>query len=213
MLEDVRARITAAATAAGRDARDVTLVAVTKFRSTSDIASLIARDQRVFGENRVQDAVEKFPALRELHGDLRVHLIGRLQTNKVKDAVRTFDIIETVDRPALAIELGREMRKQNRSLPCLIQVNTGEEPQKGGVAPRALETLYRIATEEAGLQIQGLMCIPPAEEAPEPHFSLLRQLAGDLSLPLLSMGMSADFESAIRLGATHVRVGSAIFGG
>lgn len=212
MLADVRARIALAAQAAGRDARDVTLVAVTKFRPVAEIAPLIAQDQRVFGENRVQDALEKFPALREMHSDLRVHLIGQLQTNKVRDAVRVFDVIETVDRENLAHALGGEMCKQNRHLPCLIQVNTGEEPQKGGVAPRDLESLYRIATEEAGLKIQGLMCIPPAHEPPEPHFSLLRQLAGGLSLPLLSMGMSADFEAAIRHGATHVRVGSALFG-
>ncbi len=212
MLEDVRARIDAAARDCGRDPRDVTLVAISKTRTAAEIASLIPRGQRVFGENRVQEALEKFPALRELDPDLRLHLIGHLQTNKARDAVCVFDVIETVDSEKLAHELAREMQKQCRPLPCFIQVNTGEEPQKGGVPPRNLESLFRAATEEAGLDIQGLMCIPPAEEPPETHFTLLRRLANDLSMPLLSMGMSADFETAIRLGATHVRVGSAIFG-
>jgi len=166
----------------------------------------------VFGENRVQEAEEKFPALRPKYPDMQLHFIGHLQTNKAKDAVKNFDVIETVDSQKLAEALHREMDKQKRPLPCFIQVNTGDEEQKGGVAPQDLETLLRFCREQAALRIEGLMCVPPLHEIPDLHFALLRKLADEFGLKKMSMGMSADFDIAIRYGATHVRVGSAIFG-
>ena len=162
-------------------------------------------------ERRVQEAAEKFPALRKKYRDLELHFIGHLQTNKVKDAVLLFDVIETVDSRRLAAELKKEMEKQKRDLSCFIQVNTGNESQKGGAAPKELEKLFRFCTEEANLRIEGLMCIPPANEIPDPHFALLQKQAKTLNLHKLSMGMSGDFETAIRFGATHIRVGSALF--
>jgi PLP dependent protein len=168
--------------------------------------------QRMFGENRVQEALAKYPALRPAFPDLELHLIGPLQTNKVRDAVAHFDVIETVDRPHLAEALAREMARTGRHLPCFIEVNTGEEPQKSGVMPASADAFIADCRDRLGLSIEGLMCIPPEHEDPSAHFALLRDIARRNGLGKLSMGMSADFEIAIRFGATHVRVGTAIFG-
>lgn len=189
---------------------DVTLVAVTKKHDAAAIAALIAQGQKTFGENRVQDAATKWPALRAQHPDVALHFIGHLQTNKVKEAVTLFDVIETVDSERLADALSLEMKKQNKSLPCFIQVNTGAEDQKGGVAIADLLALYRHC-RDAGLDIKGLMCIPPANDIPDLHFALLHKLSRELGLTDLSMGMSADFDRAIAFGATYIRVGSALF--
>ncbi|WP_026873242.1 YggS family pyridoxal phosphate-dependent enzyme [Inquilinus limosus] len=211
-LASLRSRIEAAARAAGRDPAAVTLVAVSKVQPDDRIEAALAAGQRVFGENRVQEAQARWAARREARPDLELRLIGPLQTNKAKDAVRLFDVIETVDRPKLARSLAEAMAATGRRLDCLIQVNTGEEPQKAGVVPRETEDLYRLCTEECGLPVRGLMCIPPVDEPPALHFALLADLAGKLGLPVLSMGMSDDFEVAVRYGATHVRVGTALFG-
>lgn len=210
-LAAVGARIAAAARGAGRTPESVALVAVSKTMPESAVAEALAAGHRLFGENRVQEAKTKFPALRARYPDLRLHLIGHLQTNKAEEAVALFDLVETVDREKLADALARAMAKLGRRIPVYVQVNTGEEPQKGGVAPLAAEAL--VATCRAlGLEVRGLMCIPPADDDPAPHFALLADMARRLGLAELSMGMSADFEPAIRLGATHVRVGTAIFG-
>ena len=211
-LAAVRARIRAAATACGRDPADVTLVAVSKTHGADKVRELLAVGQRVFGENRVQEAEEKFPALKAEYPDLELHLIGPLQTNKVREAVAHFDVIETVDRPRLAEALAREMQRAGRRPACLIEVNTGEEPQKAGVFPAAADDFIVDCRDRLGLPVEGLMCVPPHGEGPSPHFALLREIARRHNLPVLSMGMSADFETAIRFGATHVRVGTAIFG-
>ena len=211
-LSAVRGRIEAAARGAGRPADAVTLVAVSKTKPQSAVRAALAAGQRVFGENRVQEALEKFPTLRAEFPDLQLHLIGPLQTNKVKDAVAHFDVIETVDRTRLPEALAREMARTSRRLPCLIEVNTGEEPQKSGVFPAAADEFIVDCRDRLGLPIEGLMCVPPHDEEPSPHFALLREIARRHNLPILSMGMSADFETAIRFGATHVRVGTAIFG-
>ena len=211
-LSAVRARIAAAAEAVDRGADAVTLVAVSKTHGADAVAAAYAAGQRVFGENRVQEAQGKFPALKRTHTDLRLHLIGPLQTNKVKDALQLFDVIETVDRPKLAEHLARAMASEGRRPDCFIQVNTGAEPQKAGVAPEAADSFITLCRDTLKLPIVGLMCIPPVDEEPSPHFALLREIARRNGLGLLSMGMSADFEIAIRLGATHVRVGTAIFG-
>jgi len=211
-LAAIRARIAAAARQAGRDAAEVTLVAVSKTHGAEQVAALYEAGQRVFGENRVQEAQGKFPQLQQRHADLRLHLIGPLQSNKVKEAVALFDTIETVDRPKLAQALAREMDRQGRRQDCFIQVNTGEEPQKAGVAPGDTDGLVRLCRDELQLPVIGLMCIPPADEEPALHFALLAKLAARNGLGKLSMGMSGDFETAIRLGATHVRVGTALFG-
>jgi hypothetical protein len=211
-LGSVRARIEAAALAAGRSAGAVALVAVSKTNPASAARAALAAGQRVFGENRVQEGLEKFPALRHEFPDVALHLIGPLQTNKVKDAVAHFDVIETVDRPRLAEALAREMERTGRWLPCLIEVNTGEEPQKAGVFPADADAFIADCRERLSLPIEGLMCVPPHGEEPSLHFALLREIARRHDLPILSMGMSADFEIAIRFGATHVRVGTAIFG-
>jgi len=210
-LDDVCARIAAAAKAAGRAADSVALVAVSKTMPAEAVAEALAAGHRLFGENRVQEAQAKFPALRAQFPDLRLHLIGHLQTNKAEEAVETFDLIETVDRPKLADALAKAMAKLGRPIPVYVQVNTGEEPQKGGVAPPDAEALLAECSR-LGLAVRGLMCIPPADEEPAPHFALLADMARRFGLSELSMGMSADFEPAIRLGATHVRVGTAIFG-
>jgi pyridoxal phosphate enzyme (YggS family) len=211
-LSTVRARIEAATRAAARPVGSVTLVAVSKTNPASAVRAALAEGQRVFGENRVQEAVDKFPALRAEFPDLVLHLIGPLQTNKVKDAVAYFDVIETVDRPRLAEALAREMDCTGRRLPCLIEVNTGEEPQKAGIFPALADDFIADCRDRLELPIEGLMCVPPHDEEPAPHFALLREIARRHELPVLSMGMSADFETAIRFGATHVRVGTAIFG-
>jgi PLP dependent protein len=211
-LRAVRARIAAAAKAAGRDAGDVVLVAVSKTQPPERIAAALAAGHRVFGENRVQEVAGRWPALRQATPDLQLHLIGPLQTNKVRDAVALFDVIETVDRPKLAHALVEEMKRTGRRPTCFIQVNTGEEPQKAGVLPEATDAFVGLCRDELGLPVAGLMCIPPVDEEPSLHFALLAEIARRNQLKVLSMGMSADFETAIRLGATHVRVGTAIFG-
>jgi PLP dependent protein len=211
-LKDVRGRIEAAAKAVGRDATDVTLIAVSKTHGSPEISEAIVAGHRVFGENRVQEAQAKYPALKAAHPDLVLHLIGPLQTNKVKEAVALFDVIETVDRPKLADALMREMERAGRRPRCFIQVNTGEEPQKAGVMPAEADAFIRDCRERLQLPVHGLMCIPPFDQEPSPHFALLREIARRHGLAGLSMGMSGDFEIAIRLGATHVRVGTAIFG-
>ena len=211
-LAAVRGRIVAAARAVGRDPAAVTLVAVAKTHGPEAVAAALAQGQRVFGENRVQEAQGKYPALKAAHPDLQLHLIGPLQSNKAKDAVALFDVIETVDRPKLAEALAQAMEKLGRRPLCYIQVNTGEEPQKAGVPPAEADAFIAACRERYRLPIRGLMCIPPAEQEPSPHFALLREMARRHDLADLSMGMSGDFEIAIRLGATHVRVGTAIFG-
>jgi hypothetical protein len=208
----VKARIAAAARAVGRDDADVTLTAVSKTHDADAVSAAIAAGQRVFGENRVQEAQAKYPALKAAHPDLVLHLIGPLQTNKVKEAVALFDVIESVDRPKLAEALAREMERTGRRPRCFIQVNTGEESQKAGVLPAAADAFIRDCRERLRLPVEGLMCIPPLDQEPSPHFALLREMARRHGLSELSMGMSADYEIAIRLGATHVRVGTAIFG-
>ncbi len=206
------ARIRAAAAACGRAPEEVTLVAVSKIHSAESVEAAIAAGQRVFGENRVQEAQSKYPALKEAHPDIKLHLIGPLQTNKAGDAVALFDVIETLDRPKLARVLAREMEKQGRRPSCFVQVNTGAEPQKAGVLPGEADALIALARDELGLPVEGLMCIPPLDEEPSLHFALLREIARRNGVGLLSMGMSADFETAVRFGATHVRLGTAIFG-
>jgi PLP dependent protein len=211
-LAAVRGRIEAAADAVGRPAGAVSLVAVSKTQPGAAVRAALLAGQRVFGENRVQEGLAKFPELRDEFPDLVLHLIGPLQTNKVRDAVAHFDVIETVDRPRLAEALAREMERTGRHLPCFIEVNTGEEPQKAGVLPTAADDFIADCRDRLGLRIAGLMCIPPEHEEPALHFALLREIARRTGLDGLSMGMSADFETAIRFGATHVRVGTAIFG-
>jgi pyridoxal phosphate enzyme (YggS family) len=211
-LSAVRGRIAAAAEAAGRPPDSVSLVAVSKTHPEAAVRAALSAGQRVFGENRVQEALAKFPQLRQEFPDLVLHLIGPLQTNKVRDAVAHCDVIETVDRPRLAEALAREIERSGRDVPCYIEVNTGEEPQKAGVFPSAADAFIRDCRDRLGLRIEGLMCIPPEDEEPALHFALLREIARRNGLSVLSMGMSADFETAIRFGATHVRVGTAIFG-
>jgi hypothetical protein len=212
-LAAIRARIEAAARAAGRPPDGVTLVAVSKTHPAAAVRAALAAGQRIFGENRVQEALLKFPELRGEFPDLVLHLIGPLQTNKVKDAVLHCDVIETVDRPRLAEALAREMERSGRRLRCYIEVNTGAEPQKAGVLPEAADQFIRDCRDRLQLPIEGLMCVPPEHEAPALHFALLREIARRNGLDKLSMGMSADFETAIRFGATQIRVGTAIFGG
>jgi pyridoxal phosphate enzyme (YggS family) len=211
-LISVRSRIDTVARATGRAPDSVTLVAVSKTHSAASVRDALIAGHRVFGENRVQEAQTKYPPLRERFPDLVLHLIGPLQTNKVRDAVALCDVIETVDRPRLAQVLAKEMERSGRRLPCLIEVNTGEEPQKSGVLPAAADDFIVECRDRLGLPIEGLMCVPPLDEEPALHFALLREIARRTGLGLLSMGMSADFEKAIRFGATHVRVGTAIFG-
>jgi PLP dependent protein len=211
-LAAVRERIAAAAQGAGRAPDGVTLVAVSKTHPTATVRQALTAGHRVFGENRVQEAEAKYPALREEFPDLALHLIGPLQTNKVRGALAIFDVIESVDRPRLAQVLAREMDHSNRRPPCLIEVNTGEEPQKAGIMPAEADGFIIECRDRLGLPIIGLMCVPPIDEEPSLHFALLREIARRNELEVLSMGMSADFEKAIRFGATHVRVGTAIFG-
>jgi pyridoxal phosphate enzyme (YggS family) len=210
-LDEVKERIGKAARLAGRKPDEVALIAVSKTQPASRILALIAAGQRVFGENRVQEAEEKWPAIREKHPDVRLHLIGQLQSNKAGDAVRLFDAIHSVDRESLVNALARAMAKSGRRPDCFLQVNIGDEPQKGGCAvadlPRLLET-----ARGAGLPVAGLMCLPPADTEAAPYFALLAKLARRHDVAGLSMGMSADYESAVTIGATHVRVGTALFG-
>jgi pyridoxal phosphate enzyme (YggS family) len=211
-LAEVQGRIAAAARAAGRDPASVTLVAVSKTHGAPRVRELLAAGHRVFGENRVQEAEEKFPALKAEHADLKLHLLGPLQTNKARDAVALFDVIESVDRDRLAATLAKEMARAGRRPACYIQVNTGEEPQKAGILPSELDAFITSCRDVHKLPIVGLMCIPPVDEEPALHFALLAKMAARNGLPELSMGMSADYETAVRLGATHVRVGTALFG-
>jgi pyridoxal phosphate enzyme (YggS family) len=211
-LAAVRERIAAAAREAGRAADGIALVAVSKTHPVATVREALLAGHRVFGENRVQEAQSKYPWLREEFPDLALHLIGPLQTNKVRDALAAFDVIESVDRPRLAQVLAKEMEHTGRRPPCLIEVNTGEELQKAGVAPAEADAFIVECRERLGLPIIGLMCVPPIDDEPAPHFALLREIARRNDLRVLSMGMSADFEKAIRFGATHVRVGTAIFG-
>lgn len=211
-LMEIRNRIAQAAKEAGRAPEDVSLIAVTKTFGAEAITPVIEAGHTLFGENRVQEAKAKWPPLRETYAGLVLHLIGPLQSNKAKDAVALFNAIHTIDRPKIARVIAREMAAQGRKLKLFMEVNTGQEPQKAGVMPAEAAAFYAQCRDEFGLDIEGLMCIPPIDEAPEPYFELLAGLAAELGLKGLSMGMSADFEAAIRCGATHVRVGSAIFG-
>ena len=211
-LGRVLGQIAVAGEAAGRPADSVRLIAVSKTHGRETIEPAIQAGHRDFGENRVQEAQGKWPPLRELYPDLRLHLIGPLQTNKVRDAVALFDAIHSVDRDKLAAALAEELARAGRTVSLFVQVNTGEEPQKAGVTPAQTADFVRRCRSEYGLTVEGLMCIPPADDDPAPHFDLLRELAGQLQLRSLSMGMSGDFEAAVAKGATHVRIGSAIFG-
>jgi pyridoxal phosphate enzyme (YggS family) len=211
-LAAVREAIAAATKANGRKPDSVRLIAVSKTFGPDAIQPVIDAGQRLFGENRVQEALGKWPALKERNPQVELHLIGPLQSNKAGDAVALFDCIHTVDRPKIARVLAAEMEKQGRCPRLLVQVNTGEEPQKAGVPPKETEAFVKQCQEEHGLVIEGLMCIPPLDEEPALHFALLEKLAASLGLKELSMGMSADYETAVVFGATCVRVGSAIFG-
>jgi hypothetical protein len=211
-LDAVRRDIAAACRDAGRDPASVTLVAVSKTFGADVVRPVIAAGQRVFGENRVQEAQAKWPALRAEHPDLELHLIGPLQSNKARDAVALFDAIHSVDRPSLCAALAKEIARQGRSPLLFVEINTGAEPQKAGILPEDADAFLTACRETHGLTIRGLMCIPPLDEAPAPHFALTAKIARRNGLDFLSMGMSADFQTAITFGATHVRVGTAIFG-
>jgi len=211
-LTAVRERIAAAARGAGRVPDNVTLVAVSKTHPAATVRQALVAGHRVFGENRVQEAEAKYPELRKEFPNLALHLIGPLQSNKVRDALSIFDVIESVDRPRLAQVLAKEMDHSGRRRPCLIEVNTGEEPQKAGILPAEADGFVIECRDRLGLPVIGLMCVPPIDEEPALHFALLREIARRNELEVLSMGMSADYEKAIRFGATHVRVGTAIFG-
>ena len=212
-LAAVKAEVQDAACAAGRAADEITLIAVSKGHPASRILPALAAGHTTFGENRVQEASGKWPALRAEWPGAALHYIGALQTNKARDAVAIADAIHAIDRPKLAAALAREMARQGRRPDCFIQVNTGAEPQKAGVLPDGLDALVAQCRDDLGLPVIGLMCIPPAGEDPAPHFTLLRECAARHGLDKLSMGMSADYRMAIALGATHIRVGTAIFGG
>lgn len=210
-LSEMRERIARAARIARRNPAEITLIAVSKTQGEERIRPLLVAGQRAFGENRVQEAAAKWPALRAACPDIELHLVGQLQSNKADEAVALFDCIHSVDRPSLVAALGKAMAAQGRKVPCFIQVNIGDEPQKGGCAIADLPALLDRA-RYAGLPIIGLMCVPPADIEPAPFFALLDKLAADHGLAGLSMGMSGDFETAIQLGATHVRIGTALFG-
>lgn len=209
---EVRAAIAKATRKAGRPANAITLVAVSKTHGIEHIRPVLAAGQRVFGENRVQEAEEKWPTLRTEFADISLHLIGPLQTNKVKPAVALFDVIESVDREKLARALAAECERVGKKIQVFLQINTGKEPQKAGVAPEDADAFVRLCRDELHLDVQGLMCIPPVDEEPALHFALLAKIAARTGVEKLSMGMSSDFETAIAFGATHVRVGTAIFG-
>jgi pyridoxal phosphate enzyme (YggS family) len=211
-LAKVRAEIARACADARRDPASVTLVAISKTFGVEAIEPVIAAGQRVFGENRVQEAKAKWPAFKERYPGIELHLVGPLQSNKAKEAVALFDAIHAVDRPSLAEALAKEIARQGRSPTLFVEVNTGAEPQKAGVLPEDTDAFVKTCRESYGLDIAGLMCIPPADEPPAPHFALTAKIAHRNGLKLLSMGMSADFPLAIAFGATHVRVGTAIFG-
>lgn len=210
-LQNVREKIASAAKIARRKAEDVTLIAVSKTHDADAIRPLLEAGQRVFGENRVQETAAKWPALREQYSDVELHLVGTLQSNKADDAVALFDYIHSLDRPSLVKALAKAMDKAGRRVPCFVQVDIGEEEQKGGCAIRELPALIEQA-RDANVPIAGLMCVPPAGIEPTPFFALLDKLARDNGLTGLSMGMSSDYEIAVKLGATHIRVGTALFG-
>jgi len=210
-LTAIRARMAAAAKLARRPSEDIHLIAVSKTRSVKDIAPLILQGQMLFGENRVQEAAQKWPALKEQHSGIQLHLIGQLQSNKAEEAVALFDVIHSVDRLSLVIALGKAMQKLQRAVPCFIQVNIGAEAQKGGCSVAELPELLKAA-QESDIPVAGLMCIPPADVEAAPFFALLAELSARYGLPQLSMGMSDDFETAIMLGTTHIRLGTALFG-
>jgi PLP dependent protein len=211
-LLSVEREVTRACKDAGRERRSVQLIAVSKTFDAAAIAPVLAAGQRVFGENRVQEAKAKWPAIMAGVPNIELHLIGPLQSNKAKEAVALFDAIHSVDRPSICEALAKEIEKQGRSPALFVQINTGEEPQKAGIAPAEADAFIAKCGKNYGLTISGLMCIPPVEEAPGPHFALTAKIAARNGLKLLSMGMSADFQAAIQVGATHIRVGSAIFG-
>lgn len=212
-LEEVRANIARAEREAGRPAGSVALVTVSKTFDADAIRPVLAAGQRVFGENRVQEAQAKWPGLRQEFPGIELHLIGPLQSNKAKEAVALFDVVETVDREKIAAELAKEIARQGRVLRLYVQVNTGLEPQKAGIDPREAAAFVARCRDVHGLAVEGLMCIPPAGENPGPHFALLEKLAREAGVEKLSMGMSGDYATAVAFGATNVRVGSAIFGG
>lgn len=212
-LAEVRAGIAQACREAGRDPASVTLIAVSKTFAADSIEPVIAAGQRVFGENRVQEAKAKWPALTACHAGLELHMIGPLQSNKAREAVDLFDVIHSLDRLSLAAELAKVFARAPARRPqLLVQVNTGAEPQKAGILPQEVDAFLAAVKTQHGLDVEGLMCIPPVDEPPAPHFALAAKIAARNGLKLLSMGMSADFAQAIHFGATHVRVGSAIFG-
>lgn len=211
-LAEIRHRIDRAERIAGRPPGSVTLVAVSKTFAAEDVRPLIAAGQRIFGENRVQEAKGKWPELMAETPGIELHLIGPLQSNKAAEAVALFDVIHTIDRDKIAAAVSAECAKQGRRIGCFVQVNTGLEAQKAGIDPREAVGFVRRCRELHGLDLRGLMCIPPVEDSPGPHFALLRKLAAEAGLAGLSMGMSSDFETAVEFGASHVRVGSALFG-
>jgi PLP dependent protein len=211
-LAKVREQIADVCAEARRDPSSVTLIAISKTFGAPAIEPVIAAGQRVFGENRVQEAKAKWPAIKERHPDISLHLVGPLQSNKARQAVALFDAIHALDRPSLAEALAAEMGRQGRTPILFVEVNTGAEAQKSGVLPENTDAFVALCRERYGLRVDGLMCIPPANDPPAPHFALTAKIARRNRLPLLSMGMSADFTTAIEFGATHVRVGTAIFG-
>jgi pyridoxal phosphate enzyme (YggS family) len=211
-LAAVQAEIATACREAGRDPASVTLVAIAKTFGAEAIEPVLAAGQRVFGENRVQEAKAKWPPLQARHPGLELHLVGPLQSNKAKEAVALFDAIHAVDRPSLCQALAKEIARQGRRPTLFVEINTGAEAQKAGVLPEEADAFIKACRETHGLEIYGLMCIPPVDEAPAPHFALLAKIAKRNNLNLLSIGMSSDFALAVRFGATHVRVGTAIFG-
>ncbi|GJD79861.1 Pyridoxal phosphate homeostasis protein [Methylobacterium gregans] len=211
-LADVRAGIAQAAEDCGRDPAGVQLIAVSKTVPAEGILPALEAGQRIFGENYVQESRAKWPDLRTRYPDVELHLVGPLQSNKAREAVELFDVIHALDRLSLAAALAKEIARTGRAPKLLIQVNTGAEPQKGGIAPDEVDVLLAECRDTHGLAIQGLMCVPPVEDPPSAHFALLARIAERHNLPILSMGMSADYPAAIQLGATHVRVGTAIFG-
>ncbi|MGI9492954.1 MAG: YggS family pyridoxal phosphate-dependent enzyme [Geminicoccaceae bacterium] len=211
-LHEVQDAIAAAARGADRRCEDVTLVAVSKAQPEARVLAALEAGQRVFGENYVQPAIARWPALKQPYPNIQLHMIGPIQTNKAKDVVGLFDVIETVDREKLARALAKEMARQGRRPVCLVQVNTGEEPQKAGIWPGDVDAFVALCRDELALPVAGLMCIPPVDDEPSMHFALLAKIAARNNLQVLSMGMSADFEVGVQFGATHVRVGSAIFG-
>ena len=211
-LADVRKRMAVAAQAAGRDPAAVTLIAVSKFQPDASVEAALAAGQRAFGENYVQEARARWPALRQRSPDIELHLIGGLQSNKAAEAVALFDVLQTLDRPKLARAVAKEMARQDRRPRLFVQVNTGEEPQKAGVVPRDLPALLTLCRGELGLEIDGLMAIPPEDEDVALHAALLARLAAREGVAGMSVGMSGDYETAIRFGATHVRIGTGVFG-